>query len=317
MCEVSTLGRLTIFGKPYIIVLETVFYSLKKYIKKDEPIIVRIVSDTSTLYSSAEAQQVGFSVSPLSVTVAGRTYREFDEIGSKEFVELVLQGHLPTSSQPAVGEVAELYSQFGGEDVLNIAMADGLSGTYGGAVAAAELCGGEARVTVLNSRTLCGPHRYLVENAVSMSTAGKTLAEIVEKTEALMDTAKSYLLPADFDYLRRGGRLSPLAAHIGHFAHLVPIMTQISDGRQLTAACVRRGFANAVKYVGKALWERGVGIGWRVYVTHADAPEKAEQALLLLREALQGAIFTTLALSPAFITQGGPDCVAIQVIREA
>ena len=279
--------------------------------------MVRIVSDTSTLYSTAEAPQAGFAVSPLSVTADGQTWREFDEISARDFVELVRRGHLPTSSQPAVGQVAELYSRFPGEEVLNITMADGLSGTYASAAAAAELCDGGARVTVLNSRTLCGPHRYLVENAAAMAVAGKTLEEIVEKTEELMGTAKSYLLPADFDYLRRGGRLSPLTAHIGHMAHLAPIMTLTADGRQLTAASVRRGYANAVKYVGKALRERGVGPDWRVYVTHADAPDKAEQAVRLLQEALPGANFAVLPLSPAFITQGGPDCVAIQVIREA
>ena len=278
--------------------------------------MVCIVSDTSTLYSTAEARQAGFAVAPLSVTADGRTWREFDEISSREFVELVRQGHLPTSSQPAVGEVAELYGAASGE-VVNITMADGLSGTYASAVAAAELCGEGARVTVLNSRTLCGPHRYLVENAVAMAREGKTAEEIVEKTEELMDTAKSYLLPADFDFLRRGGRLSPLTAHIGHMAHLAPIMTQTADGRQLTAASVRRGYANAVKYVGNALKERGVGPGWRVYVTHADAPDKAEQAVRLLREVLPGADFVILPLSPVFIAQGGPDCVAIQAIRTA
>ena len=308
---------LTNFDKPYNMVLKTIFSGSKNIARKDTFIMVCIVSDTSTLYSTAEARQAGFAVAPLSVTADGRTWREFDEISSRDFVELVRRGHLPTSSQPAVGEVAELYSRFGGEEVLNITMADGLSGTYASAVAAAELCGEGTRVTVLNSRTLCGPHRYLVENAVAMAREGKTAEEIVEKTEELMDTAKSYLLPADFDFLRRGGRLSPLTAHIGHLAHLAPIMTQTADGRQLTAASVRRGYANAVKYVGNALKERGVGPGWRVYVTHADAPDKAEQAVRLLREVLPGADFVILPLSPVFIAQGGPDCVAIQVIREA
>ena len=42
--------------------------------------MVRIVSDTSTLYSTAQAREAGFAVSPLSVTIAGNSYREFDEI---------------------------------------------------------------------------------------------------------------------------------------------------------------------------------------------------------------------------------------------
>ena len=40
-----------------------------------ENLMVRIVSDSSTLYSTSQALDAGFSVSPLSVTRAGKTYR--------------------------------------------------------------------------------------------------------------------------------------------------------------------------------------------------------------------------------------------------
>ena len=42
--------------------------------------MVRIVADTSTLYSTRQAREAGFAVSALSVTIAGKNYREFDEI---------------------------------------------------------------------------------------------------------------------------------------------------------------------------------------------------------------------------------------------
>ncbi len=119
--------------------------------------MVRIVSDTSTLYSTAQAEAAGFSVSPLSVTIAGKSYREFDEISAEEFVAIIRQGHMPTSSQPAIGEVEDLYNRYDGEEILNVAMAAGLSGTYNSAVAAAELCGHPENVSVVNTRTLCGP----------------------------------------------------------------------------------------------------------------------------------------------------------------
>ena len=120
--------------------------------------MVHIVSDTSTLYSSVQARDAGFAASPLTVTIGGNSYREFDEISSDAFVDLIHQGNMPTSSQPAVGDVVALYEQCSEGDILNISMADGLSGTYASAVAAAELCS-ERKITVLNSRTLCGPHR--------------------------------------------------------------------------------------------------------------------------------------------------------------
>ena len=277
--------------------------------------MVRIVSDTSTLYSSAEARKAGFAVSPLSVTIAGKSYREFDEISSDQFVCIIDQGHMPTSSQPAIGEVTALYEEFAGDQILNIAMAHGLSGTCQSAAAAAELCENCADITVLNSRTLCGPHRYLVEQAVKMAHAGATLEELLAWLNQRMDTAKSYLIPADFDYLRRGGRLSPLVSHVGKLVGLSPVMTQTEDGTRLTVASIKRGFKAAVKYCVDTLQKQGVGKGWKIYISHAAAPEKADLALQLLKTVMPEAQYEIVPLSPAFITQGGPKCMAIQYVE--
>ena len=278
--------------------------------------MVRIVSDTSTLYSTAQAEAAGFSVSPLSVTIAGKTYREFDEITSEEFVSIIRQGHMPTSSQPAIGQVEALYNRFAGEEIVNVAMASGLSGTYTGALAAAQLCDHCEKISVVNTRTLCGPHRYLVERALDWAKAGDSREEIVRKLNDLMDTVKSYLVPADFDYLRRGGRLSPLVSYMGKAANLTPIMTQTENGERLTPASIRRGFPHAVKYIVKELEKAGVGRGWRVYISHADAMDKAEMTKKALQEAMPEAHFEIIPLSPAFITQGGPGCMAVQYIHE-
>ena len=277
--------------------------------------MLRIVSDTSTLYSSAQAEEAGFNVSPLSVTIGGESFREFDEISSDEFVAKIKQGNMPTSSQPSVGQVAALYERYADDEILNIAMADGLSGTYNGALAAAAVDENPERITVINSRTLCGPHRYMVENAVKMAREGLSKDEIVKRTEELMDTSKSYLMPADFGYLRRGGRLSPMVSYVGQVANLSPVMTLTEDCRQLTMASVRRGFANAIKYVAKTLVSQGVGKGWYIFISHAAVQDKAEQAMAILKEACPEANFQILPLSPAFITQGGPGCVAVQTIR--
>ena len=277
--------------------------------------MVRIVSDTSTLYSTTQAREAGFDVSPLSVTIAGKTYREFDEISAEEFVSIIRQGHMPTSSQPAIGAVTELYEKYSGDEILNIAMAHGLSGTYSSAVTAAELTGNAENITVLNTRTLCGPHRHLVEKALELTKNGHGIQEIRERLEKLMDSAKSYLVPADFDYLRRGGRLSPLVSYVGKAINLTPIMTQTDDGTRLTIASIRRGFSHAVKWITSALEKRGVGKGWKVYISHAGALQKAEEALEALKKAMPEAVYEILPLSPAFITQGGPECVAVQYIE--
>lgn len=277
--------------------------------------MVRIVADTSTMYSTKAARAAGFDVAPLAVTIAGKTYKELDEIQLDEFVGIIGQGHMPTSSQPALGDVIAMYEGCGEDEVLNIAMADGLSGTYSTAVAAAQNVE-NGKIEVINTGTLCGPHRYMVEAAAKMANAGATLAEIKAKVHALMDTDLSFLIPSDFDYLRRGGRLSPLVSLVGKTIKLAPVLTQSKDGRQLVMSTVSRSFKLAIKHIIKELKEWGVEQGWRIYVVHAAAPGLAEAARAQLTETFADARLEILPLTPVFTTQGGPGCVAIQVVKE-
>ena len=277
--------------------------------------MVRIVADTSTMYSPTQAQEAGFAVAPLSVTIAGKSYKELEEIQLEEFVSIIGQGHMPTSSQPALGDVIAMYEACGNDEVINIAMADGLSGTYSTAVAAAQNVD-NSQIDVVNTGTLCGPHRYMVERAVQMAHAGATKAEILAKVHALMDTDLSFLIPSDFDYLRRGGRLSPLVSLVGKTIKLAPVLTQSKDGRQLVMSTVSRSFKLAIKHVAKELTAWGVEKGWRIYIVHAAAPGLAEIAHAQLTEAFPETTLEILPLTPVFTTQGGPGCVAVQVVKE-
>ncbi|MBD5101320.1 MAG: DegV family protein [Subdoligranulum sp.] len=277
--------------------------------------MIRIFADSSTLYSPGEARQAGFTVAPLSVTIRNKTYREFDEILPEEFISLIDADHLPTSSQPSPGDVLELYEQYPGDTIINIAMADGLSGTYASAAAAAGMCEGGQDITVLNSRTLCGPHRYLVENAVRMAQAGAGAAEILQRTKELIETSKSFLIPSDFGYLRRGGRLSPLVSYVGAAVRFAPLMTQTPDGMRLTLAGVKRNFLHAAEAAARTFQQMGVDADWRLYITHAGAPKFAGQARRLFGALFPQTPVEILPLSPVFITHGGPGCVALQAIH--
>ena len=277
--------------------------------------MVRIVADTSTMYSTEAARAAGFDVAPLAVTIAGKTYKELDEIQLDEFVSIIGQGHMPVSSQPALGDVIAMYERCGDDEVLNISMADGLSGTYSTAVAAAQNVE-NSKIEVINTGTLCGPHRYMVEVAAKMAQAGATLQQIKDKVHALMETDLSFLIPSDFDYLRRGGRLSPLVSLVGKTIKLAPVLTQSKDGRQLVMSTVSRSFKLGIKHVIKELKEWGVAQGWRIYVVHSAAAGLAEAAHAQLTEAFPAATLQILPLTPVFTTQGGPGCVAIQVVKE-
>ena len=276
--------------------------------------MVRIISDTSTMYSEAEGQAMGIDIAPLSVTISGNSYRELTDIQTIDFIGLINQGGIPTSSQPSIGDVLDLYQKYPNEQILDIAMADGLSGTYNSACSAATMVDHPENITVINSKTLCGPHRYMVEQAQQMAQQGARLEEILAWLQIRIDNSWSFLMPNDFDYLRRGGRLSPLVASMGKILNLVPVMTLTEDCKQLISHAKKRSVPKAVQCVIDYLKEKGVDTQHKFYISHANAPEYAQHAREALIQAFGDIDVEVLMLTPAFTTQGGPKCFAIQTV---
>lgn len=135
--------------------------------------MIKIVSDSSALYSKEDGQVKGISILPLIVTINGSTYNEYEDIKTKEFIDIINEGHIPVSSQPAIGEVLNVYNENEDCEIINISMADGLSGTYNSACVAKEMAENSKRIEVINSGTLCGPQKYLVDLAVKLVELGK------------------------------------------------------------------------------------------------------------------------------------------------
>lgn len=276
---------------------------------------MKIVTDTSTLFSPKEGLELGITVLPLSVTAAGNVYKEYVDIQPTEFIKIVREGHVPTSSQPSVGETLDVFENTD-EEIICISMADGLSGTYQSAVGAKNSVENNERITVINSRTLCGPHRYMVKKAVKMQKEGATTQEIIDEMNRLAYSNKSFLIPSDFDFLARGGRLTPLAAKIAGLVKIVPVMTQTEDMKRLESAGMKRTMKKAVQTAIDAFNEMGVNEDYLITVSHAGCEEDATKVLNQVHEAFPNTEIELVHLSCAFIVQGGPNCIAIQTIKK-
>ena len=132
-----------------------------------------------------------------------------------DFYKRIKSGQIPKSSQPPVGEVLDMCEKYAGNEIINICMADGLSGTYQSACGVREMASNKDDITVFNSKTLCGPHRHMVIKAQQMKEAGATKDEIMAYLQRAADSSSSFLIPQDFEFLRRGGRLTPAVATLG------------------------------------------------------------------------------------------------------
>ena len=272
--------------------------------------MVQIITDSSVLYTE-EARKAGFEAVPLCVHIGDLEGRDL-QIDMKEFYHRIEAGQIPMSSQPPIGEVVDLYEKYQDSEIINIAIADGLSGTYYGACSAKEMVENRNKITVFNSRTLCGPHRYMVEVAQKMKKAGKSVSEILEWLEQAAQKTESFLIPQDFSFLKRGGRLTPVAAALGSVLKLKPVMKLTDDGTRIDKFFVKRTMSAAVHGIINYLKEKGIGSQHIFYIVHAAAQEEAENIRSMLEKAFPGLETHLMELSPVFVAQGGPKCIAIQ-----
>ena len=277
--------------------------------------MVKIITDSSTLYTPEEGKKLGFDVMPLCVNIADLEDRDL-LVDMDVFYGKIAEGNHPRSSQPPVGEVMEAYEAYPEDEIINIAMADGLSGTYQSACGARESVENKENIVVFNSKTLCGPHRYMVEKAQKMVEEGKSAQEILTWLEYASEHHESFLIPQDFDFLRRGGRLTPMAAAFGSVLKLKPIMKQTDDGKKLDKFGMKRTMKAVVALIIEHLKKADLDSRHVLYVSHARVPEEAKKVVEQLKEAFPEVEYQILDLGAAFVTQGGPGCIAIQYIEK-
>ena len=123
-------------------------------------------------------------------------------------------------------------------------------------------------------------------------------------------------MPHDFDYLVRGGRISSLAGKIGSAIHWVPVMALADDGKSLVKFATKRTFKKAIQSICDVMKENNVDADYKIYISHACKEELADIAKKIILSNIEDADIEEKLLGPAFTTQGGPGCVAIQYIKK-
>jgi DegV family protein with EDD domain len=259
------------------------------------------------------------SIVPLNITVDSQTYRDFEDITSTQLLTMIEDHKIPKTSQPSLGEKIDLYNELSkdGDEVIDIVMASGLSGTYQTAMMAKNSCDNPDLVHVVDTQTLCGPHRLMVDTALEMANNGASAKDIVKMIVQSRMQEESYLVPVDFQFLVRGGRIKGLAATLGGALKLIPILKKGVDGMGLDKFGVSRTYKKAVNMVVEDFKNNGFDSNYTFYISHAFNEDLAMMFEKKIKETFEGVKVVIYPLSAAFITQGGPGCVAVQAIKMA
>ena len=274
---------------------------------------MKIIADTATLIPPCEGTAHGLTVIPVCVSINDRTYQDYAEISSAEFLEKVRQGGVPSSSQPAIGDLLGLMEDTD-EELLILTVGDGLSGGYQTALGARNLADDPNRIHVMDSRTLAGPLRYLARKAVALKEQGLPMTQIKDRLQGCIESSISFVIPEDFEFLKRSGRLTPFTAKVGSKLKLLPVLTQTKDRKRIVPIGIRRSWNAAVEVILQQMQAMNVGANHLISICHAGVPQRAEQVLQQVKERFSNSETEILELSPALTTHGGPGCIVIQAI---
>ena len=274
---------------------------------------MKIITNTASSLTREEGKQLGITVLPVSVSLGGRSLRDYIDIDSDRFSQLLHGDEMPVSSQPSIGDMmAELEDS--DEEAIMLTVADGLSGEYSTAMGLRETLPNRDNIYVINSRSLAGPLRYMAVKAARLRDQGASAAEIVSQIRACAQSTISYVIPADFNYLRKSGRITNMTSRIGSALHLLPVLTQTADHRRISFMTVRRTWKSAVGAIITSLKDTGIDDRYLISITYADKKDLAAKVRRQILESFPRTQNEILQLSPSLITHGGPGCIVVQAV---
>ena len=201
-----------------------------------------------------------------------------------------------------------------GNDVLYLGFSSGLSNTYNASrLAAAQLTEAYPDRKVIAVDTLCASagQGLLVKLAVDQKNAGASIeaaAKFVEDNRLLLC---HWFTVEDLDYLKRGGRVSPLVALAGNLLGIKPILHVDNEGHlvKMGTARGRRGSLLALvqKYDELAIDPKA----GPVYICQADCRADADLLATMLKDKHGVEVEVITDIGPVIGAHAGPGTIAI------
>lgn len=276
------------------------------------------VTDSGTGKTVAQLEESGIFSIPLQVSYDNTNYQDLEELSLERIYELMKEGVMLSTSLPSLGKIEVLFEQLkrqGYERIFAVPICSGLSGTLN----AMEMCAKTVGLAFeyLDCHVTAIVQEYLVKKAKGLYEQGVSIEEIKEKLQVVIDTTNTYLLPNDLQHLKRGGRLTPLAATLGGLLKIKPILKINQDTQgKIDVVDKVRTMHKAMDKVIERMKEEGVDENYIITIADADDREEALHYKEKVEAAFPNAQIQIITLVSVVGVHTGRGCQAIQYFRK-
>lgn len=226
--------------------------------EKMEDQMIRIVTDNGSDITREEAAALGIERVVLETAFEdGACPMDTDQDYAAFYEKLKNCDKLPITSRPAPQQYLDIYldAKEKGDGVVVISLSSGLSGTYESACVAKNMAEYD-NIRVIDSQQAVMSQRILVEHAVKMRDANRTLDEIVSGVKDVRRRVRVVGIIGSLVYLKKGGRIPPALALIGDALGIKPVITVA--GKVIQPVGKVRGVKAGISLAYKMMEEDGI-----------------------------------------------------------
>lgn len=275
-----------------------------------------ITCDSGAGFSLQELDELGVKAAYLTYEINGKESKDCFESNAQmaEYYTALKTSPAKTSQAPP-SEFIQIWEPAlaQGKGILNISMSAELSGTYQSSVSAKEKLEQKYPGMIYTVDSVSGTfaQQQVVKEALHYRSMGKTLAETYE---AILEDLKKYQIiftVADFNHLRRGGRVSNVKALIGTVLNFKPVLAVDTKGR-IALVEIHMSMNKSLAGVVKIVQQYQTDETTEVYISHGDNEATAKKLGDMLMAAIP-TIYSVITgpLPPVLGAHGGPGCIVL------
>ena len=276
---------------------------------------IAILIESTSYLTKKQQTELNIKVIYLNTIVEGVAYKELIDMPMEKYVNyLQSEGAMPTTSQPAIGEVVATLEKLRDEgytDVIAIALSSGISGTFS-SYSVANLMVDGINVHPFDSEVSCQAEGFYAIKTAQLISEGKTSTEIIEELNKMKKVSKAYFVVDDLIHLQRGGRLSGAQALVGNLLQVKPILH--FEDKVIVPFQKIRTYKKAIARIYELFedfYSEHSEENINVCILHVEDDEKASEMEQFIKEKYPNVVITVGNIGPVISTHLGIGAVAL------
>lgn len=279
---------------------------------------IAVITDSGSGLSAKEASDLGIYYLPLQILHKETQYLDGESITLRQVYDFLHQEEDLTTSMPPMARVEKTLEHIkadGYDTIIAVPITLGLSSTASVLNATAKDMG--IKIHCIDVFTTCNIQNYIARSAKQLVDMGLEADEIVARLQESIDHSNTLIIPDDLQHLKRGGRLTPLAAALGGLLKIKPILKlNVTSGGKIDVCDKVRTMSKAQAKAIATFQDATIGEDYLLTVLHTDAPEEGERLKEQMELAFPGRELFFGYIGAVISVHTGIGCIGIQYVKK-